>query len=335
MYAPHDRLFEFTFRHAAHAAGWLRSVLPRGLAATVDWTGLAPIRERFPGVRARPHLVDAAFVAPLRSGGRTLDLLLPVEHKSFGDPGLALQLLRYSVHLQRALQSEPGHPPPVLAVVLRHGPTPARPAPGTALPPGLRPFQPRQRIVTDDLTACSEDDLARRGLSPLAELTLLCLRHLPHAAPAGVPAAFERWQHLLRAVDATAAPPFAPPLGADAIDAIGWYALAATDVESLQLAETFARILHRDPRSIMSTLERTFQAGVRKGHEAGKAEGKAEGTNEGHAHALLLQLAHRFGPLDAAVTARIRAGSRGELDRWTRRVLDAATIAGVFAEDAT
>ena len=69
----------------------------------------------------------------------------------------------------------------------------------------------------------------------------------------------------------------------------------------------------------MSTLERTFQ----KGRETGKAEGRAD--------TLLLLLAQRFGALDAEIEARVRSGSSTEVDRWIRRVLDAPSLAGVFA----
>ncbi|MCB9876311.1 MAG: hypothetical protein H6835_01805 [Planctomycetes bacterium] len=168
-------------------------------------------------------------------------------------------------------------------------------------------------------------------------LSQLCLKTLPYTPAAQVPACFDRWQHLMRAIDGVASPPDAPPLGPDAIDAIGWYALAVTDVDSLVLAETFARILHRNDTTIMSTLESTFQKGLARGLAEGLAKGHAEGHAEGHAdgqaHTLLRLLALRFGALDPTVIERVRAGSSADLDRWTARVLDAKTLAAVFDGD--
>src|SRR4030095_5587292 len=56
--SPHDRLFQFTFRHASHAAAWVRSVLPAPVATAIDWSTFAPANERFPGLRLRSHIAD-------------------------------------------------------------------------------------------------------------------------------------------------------------------------------------------------------------------------------------------------------------------------------------
>jgi len=317
--APHDKLFHFTFQHVHHVRGWLRSALPPAIATDIDWTELAKVHERFAGVRLRPHFADLVFVAPLRS--RPQPLLILVEHKSQFDPDLNLQLLRYSIHLQRCLQASPGAQPPVLAVLLQHGRPQTTRGPGVAAASdALASYQPRQRLVVDRLTAMSEEAIRARRLSPLSELSLLCLSQLPDMQPHQIPDAFGRWQELLRAVDRTSSEPEAPPQGADAIDAIGWYTLAVTDVDSLRLSETFAQILHRPEDTIMSTLERTYQ------------KGKAEGKAQGHAELLLRQFSKRFGPLDDNTIAHVQRGSTADLERWADRVLTAQSLGEVLAQ---
>jgi hypothetical protein len=101
--------------------------------------------------------------------------------------------------------------------------------------------------------------------------------------PVEVPEALERWQDLMRAVDRADEPPKSPPMGREAIDAIGWYTLAVTDVSPEVLSSTFGRILHRPEETVMSTLERTFQKG--------QAEGEAKGRTE----TLMRQLHKRIG----------------------------------------
>ncbi len=117
-----------------------------------------------------------------------------------------------------------------------------------------------------------------------------------------------------RAVDRAMAPPWTPPMGRDAIDAIGWYALAVTDVAPAILSATFRRILHRPDDTIMSTIERTY------------LKGKAEGKAEGRIATLLHQLQRRFGPLDPRIEQRVRSGSLAELTAWTDRILDAPSL---------
>ena len=46
---------------------------------------------------------------------------------------------------------------------------------------------------------------------------------------------------------------------------------------------------------------------------------------------LLRLLDKRFGPLPADLVARVRDGSIDDLDRWADRVVEVATLAGVFA----
>jgi hypothetical protein len=57
----------------------------------------------------------------------------------------------------------------------------------------------------------------------------------------------------------------------------------------------------------------------------------AAGKAQGLATALLRQLGRRFGPLSAAVDARVRTADPAALEGWLDRVLDARTLDDVFA----
>ena len=63
-----------------------------------------------------------------------------------------------------------------------------------------------------------------------------------------------------------------------------------------------------------------------------EAKGKAEGELTGAAKLLLRQLRRRFGVLPKTTAARIAAAPAVDLDRWADRVLDAPTLADVFAD---
>jgi hypothetical protein len=53
---------------------------------------------------------------------------------------------------------------------------------------------------------------------------------------------------------------------------------------------------------------------------------------EGRADTLLRQLQKRFGPVPEAVVRRVRRSSIKKLDTWLDRVLDAESLAEVFAD---
>ena len=61
-------------------------------------------------------------------------------------------------------------------------------------------------------------------------------------------------------------------------------------------------------------------------------ESEAKGELTGAAKMLLRQLHRRFGTVPKATAARIARATAVELDRWADRVLDAKSLAEVFAD---
>jgi hypothetical protein len=71
-----------------------------------------------------------------------------------------------------------------------------------------------------------------------------------------------------------------------------------------------------------------------EGRDEGRTQGRAEGRTE-EARSLLLRLMEvRFGTIPAEVIERVQAAELGELERWTERILTAATPEEIFADPA-
>lgn len=64
-----------------------------------------------------------------------------------------------------------------------------------------------------------------------------------------------------------------------------------------------------------------------------KQQGKAEGIEIGEAKVLMRQLTKRFGPLSPETAERLQTATPEQLELWTDRILDAPTLAAVFAEN--
>jgi hypothetical protein len=318
--SPHDKLFQFAFRMARHAVTWVHSMCPVAMQAGIDWRKLQPAGERIPGGGLRAHFADAIFRAPYLNGEG--EVWFVIEHKSYPDPGVHWQLLQYVVHLRRGLERKPADQPHAprsqdfVGMVLHHGDTAFAATAGlltSKLDRVVARHQPRQRLLVDDLTKQGENALRARHLTPLATLVLLSLQTLPHLPPEQVCRAIESWADLMIEVDQDQD----GPVGSDAIDAIGYYALAVTEVAAAELSRLFAHILDRPDTTIMSTLEHTFQ----KGKAAGQAEGQAAGQAEGQAKTILRMLELRFGAVAEDVRQTVLKGSAEQLDKWTDRVL--------------
>jgi predicted transposase YdaD len=73
--------------------------------------------------------------------------------------------------------------------------------------------------------------------------------------------------------------------------------------------------------------------GIAEGEARGLAAGEARGLAAGRAEVLLKQLRRRFKLVDAGVETRLLAcRDVDQLDRWAERVLDADSVAAVFAD---
>ena len=78
--------------------------------------------------------------------------------------------------------------------------------------------------------------------------------------------------------------------------------------------------------------EYDFSQGVRGKYAARmRASEGEELMAEGERRLLLKLLRTRFGELDEVLVARVEAGSRGDVERWAERLLDAETPEDVLA----
>ena len=339
MATPHDALFKHTFSQPEHAASELQSVLPPALARAVDWSTLRLEPGTFVNDELRPRHSDLLFSAAV--GEARVLLYVLFEHKSGDDPWIGLQLLEYVLELwkqhRRDCAGEPALPP-VVPVVIHHDDREWRR--GNDLRPllgldhlsedvaaALERLGAHLGFVVHDLAAPSEPDLDTARHTALVAVTLWCLRRIRGgrdavAAIAGCGAA-------MREVASA-------PHGAAALIAVLRYIMDQTDLEPDELAAVLRDAVGPETEELlMSTADRLLAKGRAEGEATGRAEGEAKGRAEGEAKGrtelLLRLLDRRFGPLDDATEARVRAAPVDVVERWSDRLLTAATLAEVLA----
>ncbi|HZN41449.1 MAG TPA: hypothetical protein VFD82_21765 [Planctomycetota bacterium] len=115
----------------------------------------------------------------------------------------------------------------------------------------------------------------------------------------------------------------------EAIDAVSLHLLKVTKLSRRRLRTVFEQHIGG---SSVKKFESTYDRITRESRAEGKAEGKAEGRAEGAAALLHQLLQRRFGPIPKATAARLAKASNADVSRWAARVLDAATLAEVFAD---
>ena len=114
------------------------------------------------------------------------------------------------------------------------------------------------------------------------------------------------------------------PHGREALQLVARYTAEVSDAEPELVFRFFIELGPEAEEIFMTTADRL--------REQGRHLGVTEGITQGIAATLTRQLNLKFGPLPAAVLARIQAAAPEELERWTDRVLTAASLNEVLGD---
>ncbi len=91
--------------------------------------------------------------------------------------------------------------------------------------------------------------------------------------------------------------------------------------------QQFEQLLHQEPyQEIEPMMVTTYEKGVAKGREEGRQEGRQEAAR--------LLLERKFGPLNAAVLARLAAWPAERLDELLLSVLDAPSLLALGLQES-
>jgi hypothetical protein len=321
----HDHLFQVAFGDPEHAVPLLRTALPASLADAIDWRTLTRKNPTQHGRRSRRTLCDLLFAVRTR---HQQDLLLYVvlEHKSQSRRFDALQILDQVVAVLRTHRRE--HPrdrvlPAVLPVVLHADTRPWRSPRNVRglfdlarIPKPLQRYLPSLTYVLDDLHDVPPERLRRRALSVFGLCALSALQYLPKAArdERAFAAFLDAWHDLQeqahRLGEARG--------GRELFDTLVDYVFATSGLPT----PVVERLLTR--RFTDPAMKNKFVSTAQQLRNEGKAEVQVS--------ILLRQITRRFGDPDAIVVERVQQASRAELDRWLDRILDATSLADLFAD---
>lgn len=354
----HDSLFRHVFGNPANLAAWVRAAWPR-LAGQWDWDSLHECAGHFLGPDLRRHEADLLFVLAHRQSNAWIALL--VEHRSGPMRRVVLQVLRYVHQIlarwsarfpDRKLQE-------VVGIVVHQGHAPTRsPATlarlrGTLCIRGHRSQRLACRVIRHAVRGHTPRALLHGPLPAAVRCAFLCMQLSPSMPPDELEATLLKWQGVLREATAPSGQ------GAD-IEVIQSYILRVTEMAPDRLARLLTRILGPEAeRTLMSTYDRLLAEGeargiakgeargiakgeargIAKGEARGIAKGEALGIAKGEAHGEVrgrVQVLHRilrkrFGAKADRYLRRMERASIATLDRWALRILDAKTIADVFA----
>jgi predicted transposase/invertase (TIGR01784 family) len=308
------------FGKPVHAASELRAVLPAPLAERLDLANLRPVNGSFVDEELKHRHCDVLMRT--RLNGREAFVYVLIEHQSSPDRMMPLRMMRYLMRIwDRHLEQNPKAKrlPMIVPLVVYQGSRRwTHPVELSELldvdPETARlasEFLPRFRFLLDDLTELDQTALRARPVTTPVRLTVRLLKIVPtHTGDAT--AALDRrdledLRELLRYPDSR-----------ELLAAFLTYIEFASETPLHRIASLAAQIGPEAEEVYMSTADML------------RAEGEAKGVGKGAARTLVRLLTHKFGPVPDAVRVRVDTASLEQLDLWSERVLDAATLDDVF-----
>lgn len=282
---PHDHFFRTSFERLETARNYLQEYAPPELVAQLDLSQMALQNGTFIDDDMREHQTDLLYQVPLVNGELAFVYFL-FEHKSYPDPLVAYQLLRYQVRIwERQLQEEK-QLSPIIPLVIYHG---------------ERPW----RIATDFASLLVKDEAMLDTLRPHLPRFVYELRDFSHLSSEEI-----RGELWLRATLATLRSIFDPNLhaqlphlielifaleeerrGLDYIRLVLYYLTVATEKVSREELQQAMLTQGSRGEQLMGTIAQEYiregiQIGLEQGLEKGLEQGLEKGLEQGKLNAL-------------------------------------------------
>ena len=326
MSKPHDTGYKLLFSDPLMVRDLVRGFIDDPWLHKLDFETL----EAFKGHYVTEDLRDRAddVVWRVKSGEEWVYLYLLIEFQSGIDRYMSLRMLVYVGLLYQDLirqkQLGPdGRLPPVLPIVLYNGERRWR-APTSLgellpkVPPFLAPLQPQMRYVLID-----------EGAYPQSQLDALPDNLMAAIFKLEQPQHPEQVQRILADVlEATQGPEYTQVRRIIAI----WVRAALNRNRRYTIPLPELDDLQELSVMLSQRIEEWAKAYMATGEEKGLLEGLEKGLLKGEARMLGRQLTRRFGELPAWVEQRLSEATEAQLAVWSDAVLDAQSLAAVFAE---
>jgi hypothetical protein len=307
------------------AAAELRAILPDRVTRHIDWDSLQAVHASFVDAALSQRHGDLMFSARLKEGHEAY-LWLLFEHQSTIDRWMPLRMLEMAVEFLKGWHKE--HPraqrlPAILPIVLYQGATPWT-APRTLAElydlseqalHDLGEFLLSLRFVLDDLRVTPDDTLMARPVDDLVRVALVVMKHVTS----------EHLLDQLARLHAEITRLLATEHGRIGFAGILWYIESAhPKLGQFDILSHLRPVVGPEITKTMESYEQTIERLVIEKH-------KRLAREEGAQQLLLRLLERRFGALPEAVTTRVMDAGREELERWSDRILDAASLDDVLA----
>ena len=312
---PHDAFIKALLSDPNRLLSLLLDQLPREITELFSKSPPVIVESNFFGDDLRKSQADLLVKVEMTSGEPGFFYVL-VEHKSYQDPAVVLQMMGYSARIWRnyvqkgkklARRTTRARAlPKIIPFLIYTGSEPWKGPTGLSdmMAPGAPElnFQNGFDLVLRQWAQMSPGELSRDPVLRVGQITLT-----------------GRWlAHQDEIEEALVDDP-------DLQFKFGAYIWNTG--EGAELEKYLAGAKAKKRKGVMGVIMEQLRA---EGRIEGVAEGEVRGIAKGEAKSLTRLLERRFGPLPAAVKTRVGGANLSQLDAWIDRVLDAKSLDSVF-----
>lgn len=326
---PHDAFFKEVFADPANARQLIQRHAPPELVALLDLDTLETFDTGFIDEDLRQHFADLSFRAKLKQGSEAYICLL-LEHKSYPDKWVALQLVRYELQILDNLRQQGAqHLPAIFPMVVYHGRRRWRVSKQlhglfdlTGLQ-SIRQYVPNFKYHLFDLTALDDNSLSEDGLVNAA------LGAMKHIFDNKIQTQLGQILRRLRGLPRDQMQ--------RAIQIVLRYIMTgATHLTRADFEHVVNTEIDEQLQEGMMTLAQQLilegkQVGLIEGKQVGLIEGKQVGMQMGLLDITQRQLRRRFGQIPVPIAAKLEHLSASQLADFGEALLDFTSLVQVQA----
>ena len=269
---PHDRFFRESFSRPEIVRSYLEEYLPAELNGLLNLDELILQDSSFIDETMQKHQTDLLYAVRLTTGEKAFVYFL-FEHKSYPDPLVGLQLLRYMVRFWERQIKEGTALSPIIPLVIYHGEkawrTPTEFLDLLDAPEALRPFLPDFRYHLTDFSWLSDETIRGTVWLRVTTAVLRAVRN-PHLGDE-----LEDLIALMFELDQQ-------QTGLEYIRTILYYLSKATDRVDREDLKKALLSQGEQGENVMATIAQEYiQEGYEKGMERGMERGVERGVERG------------------------------------------------------
>ncbi len=269
---PHDRFFKEVFSRRDTAADFLSHYLPAEIVSILDVTSAEIAKESFIDLELQEHFSDLLYKVDLLDG-RGAYVYVLFEHKSYPEPLIAFQLLRYMVRIWEQSLKQSSKLGPIIPLVVYHGRTewkiPLSLRELLDTPQEMAPFVPDYRYWLCDLGQYSDEDI--RG-AVMLQVALLVLKYVLRDE------LVERAPGILTLMKELTT----QRTGLDFLATVLRYLVTATNkISEAELKEAIEKAFPEGGAIVSTIAQKWIEEGVQQGLEQGLEQGARQGLLNG------------------------------------------------------